>query len=99
MTNERRVAHLKVLRSLLLARVRFVVVGSFGLELFLREALAHDVKDCDVVVARDRANLTRAIDTLAGLGFELRAGKPFDKRDASPEPSWESSPLARRDGA
>lgn len=74
MANERWPLYLDVLRSLVRARIRYVVVGNFGLELFLRDAFALEVNDCDVVLGASKANLERAVVTLAERGWDVRAG-------------------------
>lgn len=86
MANERWPFYLDVLRALVRARVRYVVVGPFGLELFLRDAFAQEVTACDVVVGASKANLERAVAVLRERAWDVRVdGEPVEVRDGALE--------------
>lgn len=61
------------------AGVRFVVVGVGGINFYARTpAHAYSTLDLDALVAPEVANLRKALEVLADLGYEFEAGgEPF----------------------
>jgi hypothetical protein len=66
-------------RRLAQARVPYVIVGVFGVNLYSeRVGTVITTADCDFLLPADAAILSRALRALAGLGYAFEAGRePF----------------------
>jgi hypothetical protein len=73
--------YIRVCRELEKARVRYVIVGAFGANLYARDAgCVITTQDCDLLLPPDAVALNRAIGVLRKLGFALEAGgEPVDQ--------------------
>ncbi len=75
-----------VLRALLKARVRFVLVGGVAVIL---HGVPRTTADLDLVAAPDRANLLRLVRVMRRLGFRPRAPvRAEDLADARKRSAW-----------
>ncbi len=75
--------YLALIRELRRKRVRFLLVGVFGINHYApAPALAFSTLDCDIVVEPDPKNLLRALRILAAAGYSLETnGEPLGASD------------------
>lgn len=76
--------YIQACRALGQARVRYLIVGVFGINLYAEEAAeVMTTADCDLLLLADAAVLSKAIKTLRRLGFEIEAERePLVDEDA-----------------
>lgn len=73
----------KICQSLNRARVRYVVVGVFGINLYAEEAgVVMTTADCDIILPPDVATLARTLSILRKSRFSMEAGhEPLPNED------------------
>ncbi len=76
-------AYVEICGLLEKARVPYVIVGAFGVNLYAERAgLVITTMDCDFLLPMDAAALSKALGTLHEQGYELEAGgEPFLHED------------------